>query len=165
MPVFAAGECGTRRAVLIPVVRKILYYGLIVGASLAGVAIVIDAVIVTDQEQLETFVDDVTGDVRTSRIDHALGWVDLSEESVEVVAGAEPRLYQVGDEADLAEDARSVLAPLEGENATVLQDAIEIDGDSARIALRLSTAEGVCDVHYLMRKRGEAWVMTRVRVL
>lgn len=145
--------------------RKILYYGLVVGAGLAGVAIVVDAVIVTDQEQLETFVDDVTGEVRTTRIDSALGWVDLSEEPVEVVAGSEPRMYRVGEEADLAEDAHAVLAPLEGENATLLQDAIEIDGDAARIALRLSTNDGVCDVQYLMRKRGEDWVVSRVRVL
>jgi hypothetical protein len=110
-------------------------------------------------------VDGVTGEVRSERIDHALSFTDLASEPVEVVTGNEPRTYAVGEEGDLADDARQVLAPLEGESVRLLQDAIEIDGTSARVALRVSTSEGVCDVQYLMRKHGDDWLVTRVRVL
>ena len=146
-------------------VRSLLYYGVIGAVALAGVLVAVDAIVVTDQERLEGFVDGVTGDVSGDRIDNALSWTNLDAEPVEVVVGDQPRLYAEGEEVDLAEDAREVLAPLEGESVRLLQDAIEIQGTSARVALRVSTSEGVCDVQYLMRKHGEDWLVTRVRVL
>jgi hypothetical protein len=145
--------------------RTVLYYGFIAAVAIAGVILAVDAIVVTDQERLESFVEGVTGDVRSERIDHALSWTDLGAEPVEVVFGDQPRLYEQGQEGDLADDAREILAPLEGESVRLLQDAIEIDGTSARVALRVSTDEGVCDVQYLMRKHGEDWLVTRVRVL
>jgi len=145
--------------------RSLLYYGVIAAVGIAGVVVVADAVVTTDQERLESFVDGVTGDVRAERITHALSWTDLASEPVEVVAGDEPRRYEEGEEGDLDADAREILAPIEGESVRLLQDAIEIDGTSARVALRVSTSDGVCDVQYLMRKHGDEWVVTRVRVL
>ncbi len=145
--------------------RNILYYGLIGAVALAGVVVAVDALSVTDEERIEEFVEAVTGEVRGSRIDHALRYTNLAAEPVEVVVGDEPRRYEAGEEGDLSDEAHQVLAPLEGAEARLLQDAVVIEGDRARVALRVSTDEGVCDVQYLMRKHGDDWLVTRVRVL
>ena len=130
-----------------------------------SVAVVADALVVTDQERLESFVDAVTGEVATRRIDAALGYVDPARVPVEVMVGSDASFYDEGHEVDLAERTRDTLAPFAGDDVRLLQKAIEIEGDRALVALRISTREGTADVQFRMVRRGDGWLVSRVRVL
>jgi hypothetical protein len=130
-----------------------------------SVVVVADALVVTDEERLDAFVDSVTGEVETRRIDAALGYVDISRVPVEVLVGDETDYYEEGREVDLAERARQTLAPFQGDDVRLLQKSIEIDGERALVALRIGTRGGTANVQFRMVRRGDGWLVSRVRVL
>jgi hypothetical protein len=131
--------------------------------AFGGVALVVDALIVTDEERLETFVDDVTGE--EGRVAHALDYTDPSRVPVELVTNDALDVYGDGEEVDLADGAHVVLAPIASRDATLVQETIEIRGDNALVALRLRTGDGPVDAQFRLVRRGDGWLVSRVRVL
>lgn len=144
---------------------RILIQSTVLVLLIGSVAVVADALVVTDQERLEAFVDSVTGEVETRRIDAALSYVDTARVPVEITVGEEYRTYDEGQEVDLAERARRTLAPFTGQDVRVLQKAIEIDGERALVALRIGTREGTANLQFRLVRRGDGWLVSRVRVL
>lgn len=138
---------------------------LVLVGLVCSVAVVADALVVTDEERLDAFVDAVTGEVETRRIDAALSHADPSRVPVEVVVGDDVHTYADGQEVDLAERTRRALTPLEDEHLRVLQEAVEVDGDRALVALRLRTRGGTADIQFRLVRRGDGWLVSRVRVL
>ena len=121
--------------------------------------------VVTDGERLEAFADSVTGEVSASRIDAALSYADPSRIPVEVLVADDFEVFGEDQEVDLADRAHDTLAPLEGDDARLLSRTIEIQGDDAHVALRIGTAEGTIDAQFRLVRRGDGWLVTRVRVL
>lgn len=137
----------------------------IIGGALAAVVGIwwaLDALVVTEEERLEAFVDDVTGTVSTERIDRALEWVDPSTEPVEIrVMGRTSYYEQMGP---LRERARDALAFLEGDDLRTLQQGIEVTEDRAVVSLRLLGDRGMVQVEFTLRQHGDRWLVAEVQI-
>lgn len=144
---------------------RFLVQTVLVALLVGSVALVADALVVTDEERLEAFVQAVTGEVETRRVDAALAYAEPARVPVETLVGNDSTYYVEGQEVDLAERARRILAPYTGEDVRLLQKSIEIDDDRALVALRLGTREGTSNVQFRLVRRGDGWLVSRVRVL
>jgi len=141
--------------------QKVLVQGILVLALVLGLSAVADALVMTDEERLEGFVDQVTS--TSERLDATLRYVDTMRVPVELVVGRSSNTYE--DDYQLAEEARSALQGFEAQSAELLQDTIEIRGDRALVALRWSTPEGALSTQFRFVRRGDGWVISRLRVL
>ena len=65
--------------------RRTGIYLLVILSLVVGAALVTDAIVVTDRERMDEFVDSVTGQVSESRIDNALRYADPSKVEMELV--------------------------------------------------------------------------------
>jgi hypothetical protein len=129
-----------------------------------GAAAVTDAVVVTDRERMDEFIESVTGSVSASRIDNALSYADPSKVTMELVHDGHRRRYSARNAAELKPDARKALASLEGSKLHLIQESISLDGARARIALRLRTDAGLANAVFDLRRENDEWFLRRVTV-
>jgi hypothetical protein len=144
--------------------RRTSIYLLVILSIVVGAAVVTDAVVVTDRERMDEFVEAVTGRVSGSRIDNALRYADPSKVTMELVHEGRRRRYSDRNAAALKPDARKALAPLEGTKLTLIQESISLDGERARIALRLRTDAGLANTVFDLRRENDVWFLRRVIV-
>ena len=138
---------------------------LLISLSLVvGAAVAVDAAVVTDRERMAEFVDSVTGEVSDSRIDGALRYADPTEVPIELIHEGRRRKYGDRDADRLKPDARRALASLEGSNLRLIQESVSVDGERARIALRLRTSEGLANTVFDLRRKDDTWLLRRVTV-
>lgn len=137
---------------------------LVILSLVVGAAVAVDAAVVTDRERMEAFVESVTGKVSSSRIDNALRYADPAKVSMDLVHQGRRHRYTDRNAADLKSDARKALAPLEGSRVSLLQENIHLDGERARIALRLRTNEGFANTVFDLRRQDDEWLLRRVTV-
>jgi hypothetical protein len=139
-----------------------------VGLVAVTLWIIADTLIQTDEERLEVFIEDVTGPIDRARIDRALRWVDPGRQPVEVDLRGRHTVYggpgHGAEAADVAEAAQERLAPWTGVRLRVLSRAIEVDGEEARVRLRVLSQRGPADVEYALRRHGERWWVRRIRI-
>jgi len=155
---------GTRPALLQSVMRRTGIYLLVILSIVVGAALVTDAIVVTDRERMDEFVDSVTGQVSESRIDNALRYADPSKVTVELVHDGHRRRYSDRNASALKPDARKALASLEGSRLRLIQESISLDGERARIALRLRTDAGLANTVFDLRREKDRWILRRVIV-
>jgi hypothetical protein len=144
--------------------RRTGIYLLVVLSIAVGAAVVTDATVVTDRERMEEFIDSVTGKVSESRIDSALSYADPSKVTMELVHDGHRRRYSDRNAADLKPDARKALASLEGSKLDLIQESISLEGERARIALRLRTDAGLANTVFDLRREKDVWFLRRVIV-
>lgn len=137
--------------------------GLIGGAIVVG-----DALITTDEERLERFVDTVTGTVDASTLEAGLSWTDPAVQPLEVEARGMGKLYDGRNADELQVDARRALRGYMGDTLRPLRSSIEVDANRATIRLRLLTNRGMVDARFHFRKRsgppGERWLLDKAWV-
>ena len=136
------------------------------GAALPilSVALVVDALVVTDQEELEAFVDELTEETPDKRVDGALHYADTSRVDVEVSSPNDRASYGDGQDMELADHLRDALASLDHGSLDLLQRTIRIDGDDGMAAFRVETEDGVLDAEFRFVRRPDGWLLRRVRV-
>ncbi|MEQ8461262.1 MAG: hypothetical protein RLO52_30490 [Sandaracinaceae bacterium] len=137
------------------------------GVGAAMVALVLyDALVITDEERLEAFVEDVTGRLEPARVAAATDrWVDLERQSLELSALGESRRFDAGDEAELAERRQRALSRFMGDSLRALSTAIEVEDREARVTLRLlGTRTGMATAEWTLHKAGDDWLVQRLRV-
>jgi len=144
--------------------RRTGIYLLVVLSFAVGAAVVTDAIVVTDRERMDEFIDSVTGKVSESRIDSALSYADPSKVTMELVHDGHRRRYSDRNAADLKPDARKALASLEGSKLDLIQESISLEGERARIALRLRTDAGLANTVFDLRREKDVWFLRRVIV-
>lgn len=127
-------------------------------------AVVTDAIVVTDRERMEEFVESVTGRVSDARIDSALSYADPSKVTMELVHNGRRHRYDDGNARALRPDAREALATLSGSRLYLIQENISLDGERARIALRLRTNAGLANTVFDLRRENDRWLLRRVTV-
>ncbi len=137
---------------------------LVILSIVVGAAVAIDAVVVTDRERMDEFIESVTGKVSDSRIDGALSYADPTTLPIELISEGRRRKYGEGNAANLRPDARKALASLEGSRLHLIQESVSLDGERARVALRLRTSAGLADTVFDLRRRDERWLLRRVTV-
>lgn len=129
-----------------------------------GTAVVVDTLVVTDRERMAEFIDSVTGEVSNSRIDGALRYADPREVPIELIHEGRRRKYSNRNAERLQPDARRALASLEGSHLRLIQESVSVDGERARIALRLRTSDGLANTVFDLRRKDDAWLLRRVTV-
>ena len=139
-------------------------YLLVILSIVVGAAVVTDAVVVTDRERMDEFIESVTGHVSESRIDNALSYADPSKVTMELVHDGHRRRYSDRNAEALKPDARKALASLEGSSLRLIQESISLDGKRARIALRLRTDAGLANTVFDLRRENDEWILRRVIV-
>ena len=139
-------------------------YLLVILSIVVGAAVVTDAVVVTDRERMDEFIDSVTGRVSESRIDNALSYAYPSKVTMELVHDGHRRRYSDRNAEALKPDARKALASLEGSSLRLIQESISLDGKRARIALRLRTDAGLANTVFDLRREDDEWFLRRVVV-
>ncbi|MEM7436642.1 MAG: hypothetical protein AAF436_15915 [Myxococcota bacterium] len=137
---------------------------LVILSLVVGTAAAVDAAVVTDRERMEAFVEAVTGEVSSRRIDSALQYADPTRVSMDLVHHGRRHRYNDRNASKLQADAREALAPLAGSHVSLLQEDIHLDGESARIALRLRTPEGFANTVFDLRRENDEWLLRRVTV-
>ncbi len=139
-------------------------YLFVILSIVVGAAVVTDAVVVTDRERMNEFVESVTSEVSESRIDNALSYADPSKVTMELVHDGHRRRYDGRNAEALKPDARKALASLEGSSLRLIQESISLDGERARIALRLRTDAGLANAVFDLRRKNDQWFLRRVTV-
>lgn len=144
--------------------RRTGIYLLVILSIVVGAAVVTDAVVVTDRERMDEFIESVTGRVSESRIDNALSYADPSKVTMELVHDGHRRRYDDRNAEALKPDARKALASLEGSSLRLIQESISLDGERARIALRIRTDAGLANAVFDLRRKNDQWFLRRVIV-
>ena len=137
---------------------------LVILSIVVGAAMATDAIVVTDRERMEEFIESVTGVVSSSRIDGALRYADPVELPIELVHEGHRRKYSDRNAAKLKPDARRALASLEGSSLRLIQESVSVEGERARVALRLKTSEGLANTVFDLQRKDDAWLLRRVTV-
>ena len=143
----------------------------LIGAAVAVVAVIgayalYDALVTTDEERLEVFVEQVTGSVTMPRVDGARRrWVDLERQPLEISALGESLLYRAGEDDALETRSHQALRTLAGSELRLLGSGIEVDGDTATVSLRvISPGQGLGTIEWTLRKHDEDWLVERLVV-
>jgi len=139
-------------------------YLLVILSIVVGAALVTDAIVVTDRERMDEFIDSVTGRVSGTRIDNALSYAKPSKVTMELVHDGHRRRYSDRNAASLKPDARKALASLEGSRLRLIQESVSLDGERARVALRLRTDAGLANTVFDLRRQNDEWILRRVIV-
>ncbi len=144
--------------------RRMGIHVLLVFSLVVVTAVVTDAIVVTDRERMEEFVESVTGRVSDTRIDNALSYADPSKVSMELVHNGRRHRYDDENAGTLKPDARKALATLSGSRLRLIQESISLDGERARVALRLRTNAGLANTVFDLWREGDRWLLRRVTV-
>jgi len=146
-------------------VKRIWMPFLIFVLSLSGVAVAADVLVVTEREQLDGFVDQVTRGRLEERLDGALSYVDPTAVACRLQQGAEAHDFGAGESNQLADAVRSALGVFDGSEQHLLQHAVKVDGDRATVTTRMGDPAYEQTVIYDLVRNGERWLVRRVRTL
>jgi hypothetical protein len=144
--------------------RRTGIYLLVILSIVVGAAVVVDAAVVTDRERMEEFIETVTGDVSDARIDGALRYANPSKVPIELIHQGHRRKYGDRNASKLKPDARKALASLEGSRLHLIQESVSLEGERARIALRVRTSAGLANTIFDLRRQNDEWLLRRVTV-
>lgn len=143
--------------------KRMLLHTFAIAVVVGGLAAVADALVITDHERIEQLVESLEGEVEDTTLDEMLHFVETDREPIEVRTSERTRVFEDAD-ADLAQQAREALRPLQGSEIEVLQHTIELEDDEAHVALRARTRYGVVDGNVDLVKHGERWLIWRARI-
>jgi len=138
---------------------------LIFALSLSGVAVAADVLVVTEREQLDGFVDQVTRDRLEERLDGALSYVDPTSVACRLQQGGAAQDFGPGESSQLADAVRSALGVFDSPEQHLLQHAVKIDEDRATVTTRMGDPSYEQTVVYDLVRSDERWLVRRVRTL
>ena len=144
---------------------RILVYGLVVGAAAALIAVGADLMVETDEEVIGELADGLVAGSAAERLDEVLRLTDPSR--VEVAVRADGRTERFGPDAsdgDVVDAVQAALRPLGAGELEVVQRSVGVDGESARLALRVRADGEVHDLTLGLRRHGQGWLTQRIAV-
>jgi hypothetical protein len=147
------------------VVRRIWIPLIVCLLSLSGVAVAADALVVTEREQLDGFVDEVTAAQVDARLDGALSYTNPSDIPCRLTVDGQARVYGAGEGTELAEAMRAALRVFDSDKQTLLQQSVRVDGESARVTARLGDEGYEQTIIYELEREQDRWLVRAVRVL
>ena len=128
-------------------------------------AVAADALVTTEREELDGFLDDVTRDKPDARIDGALGYVNPSVAPVKLSAEGALREFAAGDSRALADAVRGALGVFDSNDQNLLQHAVRVDGNHATVTTRMGDSGYEQTVIYDLVRKDERWLVRAMRVL
>jgi hypothetical protein len=150
-------EHGIVRRIWIPLIVCLL--------SLSGVAVAADALVVSEAEELEGFVDDVTAPKVEARLDGALSYTNASEVPCRLTSDGQMREFGAGQSSDLSDALRSALSVFDSEKQSLLQHSIRVDGERATVTARIGDERYEQTVIYELTREDKRWLVRSMRVL
>ncbi len=144
--------------------QRIIFYLAISLMSIGSVAFAVDAMVVTDEERILTFIETVTGEVRADRIDAALHYVDPVRQPVEITIGEQRDTYSAAQSLNLTTRTREALEPMLGKQIRLIQHHLQIDNDRVHVTLRAATPSGAFNVFFTLARHGDGWLIQRMRL-
>jgi hypothetical protein len=161
---FGSRGAGTRAAV-VEGVRRLWIPLIVCLLSLSGVAVAADALVVTEREQLDGFIDDVTAAKVDARLDGALSYTNPSDVPCRLTIDGQARVYGAGEGTDFAEALRSALRVFDSDKQALLQQSVRVDGERARVTARVGDQSYEQTVIYELERGEDRWLVRSVRVL
>jgi hypothetical protein len=160
----ASAELGTRAAQS-PTVRRLWTILLISALSLSGVAVAADALVTSQREELDGFLDDVTREGLDVRVDGALAHINPGAVAVRLQADGHVQRFEAGESGELAESLRQRLGVFDSGKQKLLQHSVNVDGERATVTTRMGDASYEQTVIYDLIRRDERWLIRSLRVL
>jgi hypothetical protein len=146
-------------------VKRLWTILLISALSLSGVAVAADALVVTQREELDGFLDVVTRDDADARIDGTLSYVNSGLVPMRLSAESKVQRFATDDRAQLAESLRQVMGVFDSKHQELLQHSVRIDGDHASVTTRMGDTSYEQTVIYELVRMDERWLIRSVRAL
>lgn len=124
---------------------------------------VADAMVETDVERLEEVSRVLTQSTPDRRVDGLLAWAEPAREPVYLSAGRDHR--RIDDGGDLPAALHDVLAPLDEDGALeILQDEVAVNGETGTVSVGARVDGDRVDVTLTLRREGQGWLLSGVRV-
>jgi hypothetical protein len=146
-------------------VRRLWTILLISALSLSGVAVAADALVTTQREELDGFLDSVSRDRLDARIDGALAYMNPSAVELRIQNDGKQTRFVEGESETLAQDVRATLGVFDSTKQDLLQHSVKVDGDHATVTTRMGDNSYEQTVIYDLVRRDERWLVRSLRVL
>jgi hypothetical protein len=145
---------------------KRLWTTLLVSAlSLSGVAVAADALVVTQREELDGFLDAVSREDADLRVDGALSYADTDLVPLRLSAEGKVQRFESDERGPLNESLRQVMGVFDGKRQRLLQHSVRVEGDHASVTTRVGDAGYEQTVIYELVRKGERWLIRGIRAL
>lgn len=119
----------------------------------------------SDEDLLERFVDEVTGEVDAALVERSLGYTDMAQLPLDVRVPHLAGVYDASRSAELASGYRQGMRErFYGTKLAVRKLAIELHGERADVRLALMTAVGPLHADIGLQKLTSGWKVSRVHV-
>ena len=110
----------------------------------------------SDEDLIERFIEDVTGEVDDAYVARALGYVDMARFPLDVRVPHQAGVYGEDRAAEIVGQFKSVMrSRFYGTEIKLRSDKIEIEGGRAEVRLGLMTAVGPLGASFTLQKAGE----------
>lgn len=158
-------QTGTRSAYDFGIMRSKNRFLFVLLAALAlSVGLAVDALTVSDKDRLGRFIDELIERPSDDRVGAALRYSDPLREELELVYGGSRRSVDAKSASRLAHELSRALDALSASELKLVQRAIEIDGESARVAIRVAAGDELVNYLFHFRKHEADWLIRRVAV-
>lgn len=127
----------------------------------AGTALA-DVLVETDAERLDEIVA-LLNDGADGRVDRLAGYADAERVSVSVSDGL--GADRMNDQASLRERLHETLAPLDAEDAELLQVTRTLEGERGRVTVRVRADGEVANLELTLRRDGQTFLLVGARRL
>ncbi|MDQ3034274.1 MAG: hypothetical protein M3Y87_17840 [Myxococcota bacterium] len=139
-------------------------WGIAATLGVGCVALAADALVESDQEQIAEMADALVGPRVERRTDAVLAWVDPTRVELTLRADGETSRFGEYDD-DPGAAIRDALEPLSRGPLDVVQRSVSVEGDRARVALRVRSEGEIVDAQLALRRDGQSWLLDEIRIL
>jgi len=147
------------------IVRRLWTILLISALSLSGVAVAADALLTTQREELDGFLDDVSRERLDARIEGALAHMNPGAHEVRLTVDGSMERFEAGDSDTLAQNVRQALGVFDSSKQKLVQHSVKVDGSNATVTTRMGDAGYEQTVIYDLVRSDERWLIRSVRTL
>lgn len=143
--------------------RIVLWVGSVLLFLVLGTAVA-DAMVETDEERLTEIANVLVRDDAEMRVDGLLAWSDPDRQPVYVTEGRSRT--RIDDPAELPEALHAALFAFDADQPVeVVQRDVAISSETATVSLRARASGERVDVTITLRREGQSYLISGVRVL
>ena len=146
-------------------VKRLWTILLISALSLSGVAVAADALVVTQREELDGFLDVVTRDDADGRIDGALSYMNAGLVPLRFSGDGKLQRFAGDEGTHAAESLRQLMGVFDSKRQELLQHSVRVDGDHASVTTRMGDTSYEQTMIYELVRMDERWLIRSVRAL
>lgn len=132
----------------------------------SGFAVAADALVTSDAERLDAFLDGAGSEEASERIDAIAEYANPSELSVRVQAEGEVQVFGTGQANELSDWLDTHLDVFQSRQQELKQHSTQITAPGeARVTTRVADEDGEQTVIFTLQKREDTWRVRSMRVL